>query len=358
MRLASVSEQPAPRELASGIDALYFSGHGDLSPRLLADLEEAKLAAQAQDEVVALDLGDATVLVEGRAWGRYPYRLQTPHGLVGVTDRKRLPPIRVQPLTEHLHAVGAAESVDWFADVLAEVETGLRLTASRVDVFSDWQGLDLTVDDRERFVGRARRLDSHEESAAWTGFEFGRRTTGTVAARIYDKTLDVTRKRPDWWYEKWGSGFDRSLPVTRVEFEFGRKGLRQYGIDTTDDALRLAPALWLAATTDWLTLRTPSEDETRSRWPLAEEWLTVQRPSFAEHALGLERILEGRVQGSLRSLMPGLVGYLSTFAALTGCRAEDELYEALRPALADYAIISHKTFPERVRDKRVALRLA
>ena len=64
---------------------------------------------------------------------------------MGVTGSVALPPIRIQPKSEHLHAVGPAESVAWFSELAKGFTRGLRLTASRVDVFSDWHGLELTV---------------------------------------------------------------------------------------------------------------------------------------------------------------------------------------------------------------------
>ena len=68
-----------------------------------------------------------------------------------------------------------------------------------VDVFADMQGWDLRPEDRYDFVSRASRRDTHEDSDALTGFEFGRRSSKTIMARLYDKTLDVKHKGADWW---------------------------------------------------------------------------------------------------------------------------------------------------------------
>lgn len=349
-----------PREMASGIDALSLSGYGDVSPALLADLESAKCEARAANEPVPLQLDAVTVLVDGRGLNKYPFRLMTPHGLIGVTDSTRLPPVQVQPLAEHLHAVGPGASVAWFSDIVASFTRGLRLSASRVDVFSDWQGWVPNASDRHRFVGRSAKVHTREEAGAWTGFDFGRRTSGTVLARIYDKTKEVEAKGGSYWPEIWrerGERYEADQPVTRVEFEYHRQALREHGVDSASDALQLAPALWVTGTTDWLSLRTPTADGTRSRWPVDPDWQRIQRPSFAGRAAGLERIRAARGEATLRAIRPGVIGYLSTMAALVGVTSVEELAGPIAAMSRDYELVSRVSFADRVAAKRRKLRL-
>ncbi|MCU1494758.1 MAG: hypothetical protein JWO62_2522 [Acidimicrobiaceae bacterium] len=339
---------PALTELASGIDALYMSGRGDVSEALLVDLKAARAAAEEANEAVPFDLGGVEVRVEPRSFGRYPYRLLTDHGLVGITSSAALPAIRVQPKSEHLHAVGPAASAAWFTDLAAGFTRQLRMTASRLDVFSDWQGFELEVENRTHFVGRAKRLDTHEEDGRLTGFEFGRRSTKTVAGRIYDKSLDVANTGKLWWHDKWGSAYDPRRQVFRVEFEFGRKGLTQYRVDTAQDALDRAADLYLTASTEWLSQRTPISDATRSRWPVSESWQRVQRPSFAASAIGLERVAEGKGTGALRRLLPYVMGYLASYGAATGAGSLDDLLRTLPGHARDYELISGMSFQDRL----------
>ena len=88
----------------------------------------------------------------------------------------------------------------------------------------------------------------------------------------------------------------------RIEFELARTALRQYGLTTLDDVLAAVPARWLSVTRDWLTYRSPTADETRSRWPVAPEWQAVQRASPSCGAFGIERMYDGRTEGSLRKV--------------------------------------------------------
>ena len=93
---------------------------------------------------------------------------------------------------------------------LLDAELGrLRFWVNRVDLFADWQGWTLTLDDAQRFVCRADARRTYEVAGTLTGFEFGSRKTKTFLARLYDKTADMAAKDNGWWPEVWG---DRYVP--------------------------------------------------------------------------------------------------------------------------------------------------
>ena len=339
-------------ELASGIDALYVSGRGLVPAALLADLEALRCRAEEASESVLFELGDRRFAVQPRGWGKYRYCLDNEHARFGFTPSTELPSVRVQPRSEFLHAVGAKAALGWVADTLSEYVTGLRLTAARLDLYADWQGWSLQGNDRNRFVVRSRRLDTHEEAEAFTGFEFGRRKTATIAARIYDKRLQVEQKGLDWWRDVWGKRYDGRSQVLRVEFELGRLGLRQFGVESAAQAVATAPALWKSITNDWLTYRVPTSDQTRSRWPIAPEWEQIAAASFAGEAVGLDRIRDGQTRGSLRKLMPLLTGCLASFGAHVGTQDVDDTLAELPGYLRDYGLTSGVQFSERIERKR------
>ncbi|MEI2815390.1 MAG: hypothetical protein V9E99_02865 [Microthrixaceae bacterium] len=151
-----------------------------------------------------------------------------------------------------------------------------------------------------------------------TGVEFGQRSTKTVCARIYDKTLQIEQKGLDWWPMIWGERFDRSKQVLRVEFEVGRQGLKEFGIDSPQDGLEMAPEMWASVTESWLSYRSPSTDQTRSRWPVAPEWVSVQHASLRGGVVGIDRVRAARRKGELQRLVPALVGYMAGVGALCG----------------------------------------
>jgi hypothetical protein len=210
------------RELASGIDALYLSGRAGISAAVLEELERRRDEALEARRPIAVSMGGEEFGVLPKPFGKYRYCLSHPNGLVGVTASEHLPALRVQPRAELLHGIGPAAAVDWFTSRCETAFGPVAWSVSRLDLFCDVQGWQLDGNERDRFECRAQRRDTHEETEELTGFEFGRRTTGTLAARIYDKTLQVATKGIDYWPAIWGPDFDPDCPVLRVEFEIGR----------------------------------------------------------------------------------------------------------------------------------------
>ena len=175
---------------------------------------------------------------------------------------------------------------------------------------------------------------------------------GALYARIYDKTRELDGKGDDWWHDIWGTRYDSERPVIRVEFEFSRTGLREFYIDTPDDAFAQLGALWAYATGTWLSLRAPTNDDTRSRWPVAPRWHAVQRATLAGNSLPAERIKAGQKAGSLRKLMPQLVGCLTSAAVHLGTDDPVATIAGLAPHLAHHEAQTGISFAERVDKKR------
>lgn len=340
------------RELSSGIDALYMSGHGTVSPGLLKLLENARREAEERSDVVPLALGDGGWVIEPRRFLLYRYSLVHEHGRMGVSDRESLPALRLQPLSEFIHAVGAADAVAWFRGQAEEAVAGVRLTGARLDLYADWQGWQLSASDLPCFVRRAKYSNTRASGEDWTGFDFGLRKSKTVLGRLYDKTREVDAEGKDWWYEIWAERFERALPVLRTELEVGRIGLREHGIEAAADMVERAPELWAALTSSWLTHRTPSGDETRARWPVSPQWQQVQHASFAHGAIGLERVRQGKNTGSLRTLMPALVGYLASAGAHLGSDSLEDTMELLVEHVWRYGDLRGHAFEDRIREKR------
>lgn len=315
-------------ELASGVDALYLSGWADLPDSLLSRLGEGKKRAQSAGDAVAFSFGGIEFGLSPGGLHKYPYRLSHEWGELALTDSKHLPPLRWQPRSEFLHGLGVESSVDAIRSLI-EREAGLvRFGVSRLDLFSDWQGWLIGWDDAHRFATRAKHLAADVEEGAWTGFTFGRRTTGSIGSRVYDKTAELTAgKGNPMWFEIWKERYLPEVPVIRVEFEFHRKTLfRAFGLDTPEEVLANVGGLWGHATEKWLTHRQPTDDATRSRWPISRPWESVQRPSFRGVAVGLDRATGGKTEGKLENILPVLRGCFTSASAQWGV---DGLVEGL-----------------------------
>ena len=246
------------RELASGVDALYFSGHGYLSKGFLARLDEERMFADRVSVPVPFELGPLTFGLAPHGWGKYRYCLDHETGRIGFTSSRRLPSVRIQPRAEFLHAVGPEETVRHFADLVRPFIEGLVLSVARLDLFVDMEGMRLCAQDRSAFVCRGDGCTTYENANTVTGFAFGSRRTQRISARLYDKTAEMALKGTDWWELVWGDRHTPGAQVWRIEFEVGRAALSDLVLFLPDAVLAATPSLWRYCTAEWLTLRSPT----------------------------------------------------------------------------------------------------
>ena len=343
-------------EVASGVDAIYLSGRASLPDPLLARLESARTAAQALDGSPPFQFGALEMLMAPHAWGKHRFCLTHPFGRLGISPSPNIPAFRIQPRAEFLHGVGVRAAVQGFRDFIEDECDVVRLQVSRIDLFADFQGWLLSGDDRRAFLCRASDLGTFEANGTLNGLQFGKRSSGTVDARLYNKTTEILTSGADYWKEIWNETYDANRDVLRVEFEVLRGALREFGLDSPEDVLDATGALWTYLTS-WLSYRVPTGDHTRSRWPLAPEWEEVQRARIGEGALGIERTYRGKQRGELAKMMPAFVGYVARFGALSDCYSEVEMLEVLKDYLARYAKETHVSMDHRIWQKRRSLEL-
>jgi hypothetical protein len=338
---------PRIRELASGVDALYLSGYGEPVAPFLQDLEETRKLADLVRQPLAISLNGEQFNLFPHGFGRYRYLVVNDKASIGITTSEHLPPVRVQPRSSLLHAIGPHPTVEYFRELLSPLLERLSFSVNRLDLYADFQGIELDSSCRERFVCRAETVRVFEQDGAFTGIQLGMRKTKTFSARIYNKTTDIARTGSDWWPAIWGTAYDPSLPVWRFEFEIGRQALTEFGIDTPEQVLAATGDLWRYATEEWLTFRTPARTH-RARWPLAQEWIAVQRARLGRRSIGVDRVRAGQRSGTIRRIFPALAGYLATFAAAIGTTDIEDTLIALDAQLRNDEIARRMTFEERV----------
>lgn len=343
---------PLLAELASGVDALYLSGKGQLPDSLVADLETARAEAEGLNGAVDFEFAGVMWRLAKHGFHKWRFCLDSSIGRVGLTSRSSVPTVWVQPRAELLHAIGPADTVAAFTDPIEATLGEVKWSVSRVDLHSDWQGWHLHRNLSERFLGRAKLRSIYEDGDLCTGFTFGTRKGGRITARIYDKLADIKVKGNDYWFDVWGERFDPALGVHRVEFEWGREGLRSMDLRTPADVLDAVGDLWRYSTVEWLTLRTSTADDTKSRWPIAPEWTAIQQSALSHDLLGLARLKEGSRKGALRLLMPTLNGAVSSAAVHLGTEGIRDTLDALELPLRDYERTSGLPFASRVDSKR------
>jgi len=353
MALASRSTGERSRivELASGIDALYLSAWTQRPEWLIDGLAQAKAEALAKDAAVPYRLGGEDFELQPRSWRTYPYLLTFEGGRVGVNLNGTIPPFRFQPRAEWLHGEGASAVAAWFEDMLMVHLMYVVVSVSRIDLFADFEGLSFEQGDLRRFVGRARSRQLFEEDERWTGFMFGKRKSGTICARIYDKTEQLRVHRAGYWAEVWGRPIE-GPPVTRVEFELTATALHDFGVRTPKEVLAAAGSLWAWLTSQWLSLRDPTDDETRSRWEVADMWHDVQRARLCEGSVGIERARAASRRADLRWHGPRLVGAIASVAALLGTEDLESTLSHLPLLVSGIEFESGRTFEDRVVERK------
>lgn len=346
-----------PRELASGIDTLILSLRGIASRKLLHDLADAKESARQVFESVPFQLGGQEFLVAPGALSRYSFRLQHEWGALGITDKENLPILRFQPRAEVLHAIGPLGVRDWlFSLVAREIEIVGELV-SRVDLHADFQSLNFVMDDVENFVSRATSNSIHHSHGVFTGASFGKRSSKSISARIYDKTAEIATKGGTYVFELWGETFEMDEVVWRVECELHRGFLQKFGIATLDQTLEHVGAMWQYFTEEWLSLRIPTDDTTRSRWPTDPRWRSVQHASLASHIVELERVAAIQSRETAEKEIPYLLGEVMRWAAILNTHSIDETLKTMPSYLNRRLTVKGWDFAEQQRQKRITMGL-
>lgn len=209
---------------------------------------------------------------------------------------------------------------DWLAS-FADMGEG---KVSRADLCADFaMGLpkiDLGVDlvSRGRKRGRHREVDT-SETADWqsgtkaTGYQVGK---GDLMARFYDKREELVHTGKLWFEGLWREhGWDGDSPVTRFEFQFRRNILKEFNVDSPRDLGYQRSEMWAYATEDWVTVREPTEDTNRARWPLTSYWTNVQGAGACfDIRTGITRYSQIRPQYG--AIMRQLLGLTKTALAL------------------------------------------
>jgi hypothetical protein len=344
------------RILASGVDSLYFSARGELFDGLLVLLGRMREANPDQEIPFAFHGSDRNPDMILHPFGRrgYKFRLSSRKADISLGASEQFPAALIELRSAYIHSVGLERAVDETVELLARdlFPHGCRLVVSRVDVFADQQGWEPRLSDYPRFVCRAIRQAAYDFPATpymthgrFSGFAFGR---GDVVARIYNKTVEM-QARGDTWPELMWVGRDVERDVWRVEFQFRREALKQFGITGPEDLLRHRQGLWRYGLS-WLSLRKRVRDGTRSRWPVDEDWQALKAAALGGVASQLirQRIHESDV---LR-LTQGLVGYATSLQAMGETKDLAGVVAREIPTARDYLRHKGVKFDEIVDEKR------
>ena len=281
--VVTAGEAQTLRVLSMGVDTLVFSALGELRADVLDDLERWRAQARVEDGRLArvtLPRSGAPFLAKDHGARGYAYVLTSGDMDVTACSGNDFPPVRVELRSSFLHSMTPGPAVARVVEILTKdfFVREPELLASRVDVYADLQGWDLGPGDMGRFITPATFRKGHYETDVHqgrrlSGFQFGK---SELVARVYDKTLELTKSGKRWVWDIWGDAVDPERPVWRLEFEFKREAVKRFQFANANEVLWGLQDLWHYATSSWLSYRTPTADARERRWPVDPTWEQVR----------------------------------------------------------------------------------
>ncbi len=183
---------------------------------------------------------------------------------------------------------------------------------SRVDFTFDYfvPEIDFTEDD---FLSLSAKDSQHRKDRQVQTFSFGK---GDVMLRVYNKVAEINEKsQKTWFFDLWGGVLEN---VWRIEWQVRKEPLRRFGIRRFADLFDGQGDILRYLSQEHTTLRRPSEDSNRSRWPLHPLWASLQAHIGALQAQGVYREIDRQelLNARLMRIAISIQGYLKRVAAV------------------------------------------
>lgn len=330
------------RLLLSGIDSLYVSYAFDPTTSLIdwdaLAFRKEQLRTNRSSSKNEIELGSEMFWL--MPYGKHPYTYVLSNKGYELRLSERMHPCcHVQFFSEALWDEGPnnlLERIGAWARSLGLTETRDQVV-SRVDWAFDFSVPAIDFEP-EHFVSRARKNARWAEDGKLQTIQFG---TGDIVVRVYNKVAEIEQASDKaFFFDLWG----QKENVWRVEFQVRRGAMKPFGIKTPADLQDFQWDILHHLAHDHTTLREPSGDGNRSRWPLHPLWVALQHEIAHRERTGLmgsidpKTSVEWRIHGQKKSLYGNLKG----IAALLSIRDErqspmsfDELIGSLKPELND-----------------------
>lgn len=307
--------------LRSGVDSLYLTFHGELKDDIEKNFVRLKLLAQSEsykDQAKAfIEFGEDRFQIQPKGAGKYRFVIRDGRFYIKVSssDADQMPMCHVQISSELLTRCGLDESVKALKLIVYNMGLVKRTTVSRVDICCDFLTYrDLGLVSPTDWVTRTRFIDPHYDSCVYTGTTFG--TRKRIRANLYDKLRESRLKKKFYFDGLWFmSGWDNDQTVWRLEFQFYRPALKDFNIDFLHEFKSKRNSLWAYATHEWLRLASPTEDQTRARWPTDSLWKGLQSVTFDDHDIEpMRREFSRNIPADYYLFIIGIAGIISFMA--------------------------------------------
>lgn len=347
----------------SGIDSLVlgFSVEKYLDMDSFTDLEDSKLLAgdkMFNSKGYPVSWYGVDFIVQPRGARGYEWVLRNDDVIVCIAREAKggsvLPEVYVTFSASYLWSHGSTKAVKLFKQWLGKWALFTEDKVSRCDLCLDIEMTTPMIDLHKEIVTLAKHkgyylkdLSGYMRGLRTSGYEFGK---NALVGRFYDKTLEITSSKKDWFRDIWASnGWDGVTPVTRVEFQMRRNFLKLFQVNGYDDLELTVASMWRYCTDKWLRVCKPSKRKKNNHQHLlpAQEWWTFVQQSkclFGED-VGLTRFqlkkprydaLMAQGKGVLSSALALRISAVGISEALYSFRKDIDAW--LRDDLRDLAI--------------------
>jgi hypothetical protein len=283
-------------------------------------VQREAIRASKQRGPKALVLGDTEFHLQpyGTA-SRYPFVLTNRDFLIACGEFNN-PSFFVTFRSEALWQVGAEALHRKFLSWAQSVGyTPFRTESlARVDFSFDYHLPRLDFDE-DCFISLSHKDSQHREHGQIQTFTYGK---SDIVLRVYDKIAEIEQQSgKTWFFDLWG----RDDKVWRIEWQVRKATLKRFSIETLTDLSDNSGDLLRYLAQEHDTLRVPSPDTNRSRWPLHPLWADIQDRVASLKGVGIYRVIdeEARLREQLVRLGIISLGYLKRIGAIrcvqTGC---------------------------------------
>lgn len=296
-----------------GVDTLEATFAGTLDEEFVTDLQVRKERAQARGEADEVMICGEMLHLLPKGAGLWPYVLRSDALIIRLGTAKNVPAMSVRLLAHGLAECG----VDILWAKAREIADALGLVfqnCSRLDVALDYQGDWFTFEEMLNVVCPANFRPVYPNTTKPQTFQFGK---GDIVVRIYDKSAEIAANDHPWWVYVWrvSEDYSQELPVYRVEAQVRGPILRELGLRTVDKCVESLPELFDYALR-WCSLRSPSEDSNKSRWPEDPRWTALRTASAPTRSLS--RVRPARALMGYDAAVKRFVGTIASAGAAVG----------------------------------------
>lgn len=289
----------------------------------------------------------------------YAYILQNSDYQIYVAQyrskQKNFSPIQLRISSECLWADGISNAwgkiYNWLVETFGNI---IGDKVCRLDLCCHVDNVDFITNCSQIYKGKFKEYNFNYKNSAINQISFGSRKSNNIYCRIYNKSLEIREKKQKlWFYDIWSSNGMNIENVWNIEFELKSEFLRSANITTVFDVVSRLKDLWSYCTTVWL-LKVDRTNKRIERCPINSSWVELQSSYDEFYSKGLITRSK-QVSNDAKTLIPIIVGYISSYAAKRKRKSLDETFSIMSVDIKNYLKFKNSTFEKIVTEKKSLL---